>query len=101
MLKHVVLFSLDGFETQEEKLIVLAKIKVELERLPESISALRSMKVSVNENPKESYDFMLEALVGSIEALPLYADHPDHVEVVRSLIKPYLKARACVDYSVE
>lgn len=100
MLKHIVLFSLQDFDTKEAKQAQLALIKQELEALPRLIPALHSLEVVFNENPAEAYDFALTALVDSMVTLPEYADHPEHIRVARDFIKPYVKARACVDFTI-
>lgn len=100
MLKHVVLFSLVDFESEAKRDAQLAHIKQALEALPELIPALHSLKVYLNENPDESYDFALEAIVDDLEALAQYAEHPEHQRVAREDIKPYVKARACVDFTI-
>lgn len=100
MLKHIVLFSLVDFESPEAKATQIATMKRELEALPELIPALRSLTVFLNENSAEAFDFGLEAIVDSLETLPEYADHPEHIRVAREHIKPYIKARACVDFTV-
>lgn len=98
MLHHIVLFAFDGFTSDAEKAAHLQSIKKELEVLPSSIPALNALEVFINENPNEQYDLMLEARVSDMDALNAYANHPDHQRIVRELIKPYLRSRACVDY---
>lgn len=98
MLRHIVLFALEGFESPEQRAAHLEHIKRSLERLPEVIAPLESLSVHLNENPAEAYDFALEAIVPSLEELPAYAQHPEHLRIVQELIKPYLKQRACVDF---
>lgn len=101
MLKHVVLFALEGFVSPEAKAAHLEQIKKALEALPDRIPALRRMVVHLNQNPREAYDFVLEAYLDSLDELSLYADHPDHLEIVRELIKPHVRARACIDYTID
>lgn len=100
MLRHVVLFSLQDFANEEEKVRQLFVIKRELEALPSLIPSLHALRVFFNQNPAETYDFLLEADVESLEELSLYANHPEHIRVANDFIKPYIKARACVDYKV-
>lgn len=100
MLKHIVLFKLKTFASLQDKQRQLELIKKELEALPSLIPAIEELQVSFNENPNEAYDFMLETAVASLEDLPKYADHPEHVRVAQEYIKPYLEARACVDITI-
>lgn len=101
MLKHIVLFKLKSFPTSEEKYAQLIRIKEELEALPALIPAIEKMQVFLNENPNESFDFMLETEVESLEALLSYANHPEHIRVAVEHIKPYVEARACIDYTIQ
>lgn len=98
MLHHVVLFALDGFDSQDSKRAHLHTLRTALEALPELITPLVRLEVHLNDNPHESYDLMLTAEVTDLAALAEYAAHPEHVRVVNQLIKPYLKQRACIDY---
>lgn len=101
MLHHWVLFALEGFESPEHKAKHLLDCKVSLENLVNQIPELESMHVHINENPLESYDLALEAIVASMEDLNAYAMHPNHQTIVKESIKPYLKSRACVDFFEE
>lgn len=99
MLQHIVLFALEGFDSPEHKVTHISKIKEALEGLPHIIPALHSMSVVINENAAEPIDFALHAEVDSLASLPDYANHPEHQRIVQELIKPYIKTRACIDYT--
>ena len=47
---------------------------------------------------EEKWDFSLEAGVADLHALEVYANHPAHQEIVKTLIAPVKVDRACVDY---
>ncbi len=98
MIRHIVIFNLDGFASSSEAEQHLLKIKNALEALPQTIEALSAMKVEINSNPKEGYGFILEAHLPTWDSIDLYARHPEHEEVVKALIAPYKKSRACVDF---
>lgn len=100
MLNHVVLFSFEGFASHEVKQQHLERTRQELEALPALIPALRALSAVLNENPSEAFDLMLTATVDSLDTLPEYATHPEHVRVVDEYIRPYLKARASVDFTL-
>lgn len=100
MLRHVVLFKLKPFDNEEDKLRQLNLIKSELEALQDLIPVINFMRVYINENPAEDFDFMLETEVASIEDLPKYAEHPEHIRVATQYIKSYAEKRACVDFSI-
>lgn len=95
MVKHIVTFKLTG--TNEERRDVAAKFKAALEKLPKTISVLRSIEVGINENPTESWDVVLTAVVDTMADVEIYAKHPDHVAAA-GLLAGHKADRACVDY---
>ena len=78
MIKHIVLFKLEESEHKNVR--------------------LQEMQVGINVNPEEKWDFSLEAVVADLHALEVYANHPAHQEIVKTLIAPVKVDRACVDY---
>ena len=100
MLRHIVLFKLKPFANKEDKQKQLNLIKSELETLQDLIPVINFMRVYINENPAEDFDFMLETEVASIEDLPKYAEHPEQIRVASQYIKPYAEKRACVDFTI-
>lgn len=98
MLRHIVLFALDGFDTAADKNRHLLRLKMSLEALTNEIEVLNDLKVRLNTNPDEAYDFALEADLNCIDCLKAYAEHPLHQRIVQEMIKPYQTARAAVDY---
>ena len=95
MVKHIVSFKLSG--TPEERKEVALKFKAALEALPEQIEVLRSMEVGINENPNETWDVVLTAVVDTMADVDEYAKHPAHVAAA-GLLAGHKDSRACVDY---
>lgn len=95
MVKHIVSFKLTG--TAEERKEVALAFKTALEALPEQIDVLRSMEVGINENPAESWDVVLTAVVDKMADVEVYAKHPAHVAAA-GLLAGHKENRACVDY---
>lgn len=98
MVKHIVSFKLTG--TTEERKEVALKFKAALEALPEQIEVLRSIEVGINENPNETWDVVLTAIVDKMEDVDVYAKHPAHVAAA-GLLAGHKENRACVDYEVK
>lgn len=92
MIKHIVLFKL---EESEHKNVRLQEIRDRLEALVQVIPELKEMQVGINVNPEEKWDFSLEAVVADLHALEVYANHPAHQEIVKTLIAPVKVDRAC------
>ncbi len=97
MVKHIVTFKLKG--SPEERRAASEAFRDALLALPEKIDVLRAMEVGINENPAESWDVVLSALVDSMEDVEKYAKHPDHVAAA-AIVAPLKESRACVDYTV-
>ena len=96
MIKHIVAFKLKG--TAEERLQVARQFKAALDALQEKIDVLRSIEVGINENPAESWDVVLTAVVDKMEDVAVYAKHPAHVAAA-ALLGDHKDLRACVDYN--
>lgn len=96
MVKHIVSFKLKG--SAEERLEVAKKFKQALEALPEQIEVLKSIEVGLNENPAETWDLVLVAIVDKMEDVEVYAKHPAHVAAA-SIIANNKESRACVDFN--
>ncbi len=95
MVKHIVSFKFKG--SDEERRAVSEQFKAALMALPEKINVLKSMEVGINENPAETWDLVLMAIVEEMKDVEVYATHPAHLAAA-SIIGPYKEARACVDY---
>lgn len=95
MVKHIVTFKLTG--TDEERRTIASEFKNALLKLPQVIEPLQSMEVGINENPAESWDVVLTAVVPTMEDVEVYAKHPAHIAAA-SLLAGHKADRACVDY---
>ena len=96
MVKHIVMFKLTG--TDEERRQVATAFRDALLALPSQIDVLHSMEVGINENPSESWDVVLTAIVDTMDDVAVYANHPAHVDAA-SLLAGHKADRACVDYA--
>lgn len=96
MVKHIVAFKLKG--TAEVRLAAAKRFKAALEALPEQIDVLKSIEVGLNENPAESWDVVLTAVVDKMEDVEVYAKHPAHVAAA-ALLAECKESRVCVDYN--
>lgn len=95
MVKHIVAFKLTGSDVERRE--VALKFKEALMALPTQIEFLRSMEVGINENPNETWDVVLTAVVDSMADVEVYAKHPAHVAAA-GLLAGHKGDRACVDY---
>ena len=99
--RHIVMFKLVEFASENEKYEKFMEIRNALETLMDKIDFLRGIRVSYNKNPAEHWDICLENDLDSLEDIKAYGAHPAHQAIVKSLIKPVIVDRACVDYQYE
>ena len=95
MVKHIVTFKLTG--TADERRQVAEQFKEALLKLPQTIDVLESIEVGINENPAETWDVVLTAVVPTMADVDVYAKHPAHVAAA-GLLAGHKDMRACVDY---
>lgn len=91
MIKHIVMFRLNDFSTNE-KSEHIERLTSELRALPEKIDVIRSYEVGVDclGSPR-SYDIVLIGEFDDLEALNKYSVHPEHqrvVKYIRSIAQP-------------
>ena len=95
MVKHIVTFKLSG--TPDQRRHIAEKFKSALLELPDKIEVLKSMEVGINENPSETWDIVLIAVVPTMTDVETYAKHPAHVAAA-SILGDHKESRACVDF---
>jgi len=98
MIKHVVLFKLKEYPTNQEKLAAIDMLKLELEALEVKIPFIRHTEVGINYTLQaESYDICLIMHFDTIEDVQAYTIHPEHQKVV-TLIRQHRTDKAAVDF---
>lgn len=99
MVKHIILWKLHEELSAEEKEKVKAGIKAGLEGLQGVVPGLLSVHVQTEGVLDSSTaDVMLDCTLESAEALEIYAQHPAHVEVANTKVRPYTSLRTCLDF---
>ena len=100
MVKHVILWQLKDELTAEEKAIIKKEMKESLEALVEKIPGLVELKIQTEYLASSNAEVMLDSTFEDEAALKGYATHPEHVAVADGKVRPYTKARFCMDYEV-
>lgn len=96
MVKHIVMFKLTG--EPEVRRRIAGEFRDALMKLPEVIEPLVSMEVGINENPAESWDVVLTAILEEMKDVEVYAKHPAHVAAA-AILNGHKECRGCVDYT--
>jgi hypothetical protein len=101
MVKHIILWTLNPELTEEQKQEVKAGIKAGLEGLVGKVPGLLDVKVHISGRLGSSNaDVMLDSTLESPEALKGYAQHPEHVAVANTKVRPYTVQRSCLDFEI-
>ena len=101
MVKHIILWRLKEDLTAEEKENVKQNIKAGLEGLVGKVPGLLEVKVNISGRLDSSNaDVMLDSTLESAEALRGYAQHPEHVAVANTKVRPYTVQRSCLDFEI-
>ncbi len=100
MVKHVILWQLKDELTAEEKAVIKKEMKESLEGLAGKIPGLLEMKIQTEALASSNAEVMLDSTFEDEAALKAYATHPEHVAVADGKVRPFTKARFCLDFEV-
>ena len=101
MVKHIILWTLNPELSEEEKQQVKHGIKVGLEGLVGKVPGLLEVKVNIDGRLSSSNaDVMLDSTLESEEALRGYAQHPEHLAVANTKVRPFTVNRSCLDFEI-
>ena len=98
MVKHVILWQLKDELTAEEKVTIKKEMKESLEGLVGKIPGLLEMKIQTEGLASSNAEVMLDSSFEDEAALKGYATHPEHVAVADGKVRPFTKARLCLDF---
>ncbi len=102
MVKHIILWTLKPELQGEERLRVIEDMRQELERLQGVVPGLMDIHVygGTSALPTSNADVMLDSTLTNAQALADYAQHPAHVKVADTYVRPFTQTRTCLDYEV-
>ncbi len=98
MIKHVIIWNLDSKLSEQEKTAVKSDAKRELEGLIGKVPGLLSMNIEIDPLPTSNSDMMLYSEFEDENSLLAYKDHPEHVRVANTFVRPYTVQRSCFDF---
>ncbi len=98
MVRHIILWQLKEDLSPAEKQTVLHNMKRELEALVGTVPGLCELTVHIEGLTTSNADAMLESTLTDAEALAVYAVHPAHVAAADGYVRPFVKARLCLDF---
>lgn len=98
MVRHIILWKLKSDIPKENIAKIKTDIKENLEALPEVIDGLESLTVHTDGLPSSTCDLMLESALRDTDALKEYKNHPSHVHVADTFVRPNVDVRLCLDF---
>jgi len=94
-LKHIVMFRFEGMSAEQE-----AAMLAGLGGLMGTIPELKSFSMGRNVSPRDDqFTHCLVTEFDDLDACMRYVADPRHEAAVNEHVKPYMKARAIVDYA--
>ncbi|PKQ65652.1 hypothetical protein BZG02_01205 [Labilibaculum filiforme] len=98
MIKHIAMFKFKAFDSAEEKENYFTRLKNAFDGLDERIPEIKFLQIGSDLlHTDASYDFVVNVDIENIEALPIYANHPEHVKAV-TILKEMAADRKVIDY---
>ena len=96
MVKHMIIWKLRP-DVDDPKARI-ADIKSSLEALVGVIDGLTEMKILTESLPSSTGDVMMDSTFTTPEALDAYKEHPAHLAVANSKVRPFVEKRLAFDY---
>lgn len=101
MVKHIILWTLNPALSEDEKKTVKTGIKEGLEGLVGKVPGLIDVKVHIDGRMASSTaDLMLDCTLEDEQALKCYAQHPEHLKVANTKVRPFTVQRTCLDFEI-
>ncbi|MDQ1769669.1 hypothetical protein GQR60_07740 [Labilibaculum sp. A4] len=98
MIKHIAMFKFKAFESAEAKENYFNRLKKAFDGLDERIPEIKFLQIGFDQLRSDaSFDFVVNVDLENMDALPLYANHPEHLKAA-SVVKEMAAERKVIDY---
>ncbi|BAX79480.1 MAG: Dabb family protein [Labilibaculum antarcticum] len=98
MIKHIAMFKFKAFDSAEEKEKYHNRLQNAFDGLEEKIPEIKFLQIGFDQlHSDASFDFIVNVDIENMDALPLYANHPEHLKAV-SIVKEMVAERKVIDY---
>jgi len=100
MIRHIVLFKLKDFSSEDEKLKAAQKVISHLDELPLKIDVIRKYEAGIDVRKLSwSFDIVLTMDFDNMADLESYTIHPAHQDFI-AFNKDYSAEKVCIDYKL-
>ncbi|MDQ2177500.1 Dabb family protein [Marinifilum sp. D714] len=98
MIKHIAMFKFKAFESEEKEKAYQEKLVNAFDGLENKIPEIKFLQIGFDQLKSDaSYDFIVNVDIENLDALSVYAQHPDHVKAAE-VIKEMAIDRKVIDY---
>ncbi|WP_321517038.1 Dabb family protein [Marinifilum fragile] len=98
MIKHIAMFKFKAFESDEKEKIYQERLVNAFDGLENKIPEIKFLQIGFDQLKSDaSYDFIVNVDIENLDALSVYAQHPDHVKAAE-VIKEMAIDRKVIDY---
>lgn len=98
MVHHIVMWKFKAEIPEERKPELKAAMKENLNSLVGKVPGLLEMKFVDESLSSSTHDIALVSVLEKAEDIAVYGNHPAHVAVADTYVRPFVTERACLDY---
>lgn len=98
MVHHIVMWKFKAEIPEERKSELKAAMKENLNSLVGKVPGLLEMKFVDEPLSSSTHDIALVSVLEKAEDIAVYGNHPAHVAVADTYVRPFVTERACLDY---
>lgn len=98
MVHHIVMWKFKPEIEAERKPELKRAMKENLSALVGKVPGLLTVEFVENPLSSSTHDVALVTTLEKAEDIAIYAEHPDHVAVADTYVRPFVTERACLDY---
>ncbi|MCD8015057.1 MAG: Dabb family protein [Lachnospiraceae bacterium] len=101
MVYHIVMWNFKKEITEEKKKEQKAVMAEQLKSLVGQVPGLLTVELVTDPIPSSTHEIALVTTLEKAEDVAVYANHPAHVAVADTYVRPYVCDRAALDYEPE
>lgn len=98
MVHHIVMWKFKPEIGEERKPELKKAMKENLAGLVGKVPGLLTVEFVEEPLSSSTHDVALVTTLEKAEDIAVYAEHPAHVAVADTYVRPYVRERACLDY---
>ena len=98
MVHHIVMWKFKPKIKEEDKPDIKAAMKENLSALVGKVPGLLTMEFVDEPLASSTHDIALVSVLEKAEDIAVYGNHPAHVAVADTYVRPFVTERACLDY---